>query len=247
MRERFWRSADESRRRSFPYHNDALTRAPAPTPGSASLRPDEQLEGERTLAERFGVARPTVRSALARLQQEGLVQRRGGGGTFVTEAVSSKLVRMVFYHGEEGLRRGPYAPCFSALNKALAAAGHRFDHVVNPAPKKLAGPPAESLSEGDPPQAIVTLGLMNSEYIEQLAGVADILLTVDYATAALDADAVVFDSFGAGMLLAEHVISLGHERVVFVGCHRGVGGAKGQRPTRDGLAAHARRRRGRVA
>lgn len=39
------------------------------------------LPGERALAEGFGVARVTVRSALARLQEEGLVTRLRGQGT----------------------------------------------------------------------------------------------------------------------------------------------------------------------
>lgn len=39
------------------------------------------LPGERALAEDFGVARVTVRSALARLQEEGLVTRLRGQGT----------------------------------------------------------------------------------------------------------------------------------------------------------------------
>jgi GntR family transcriptional regulator len=39
------------------------------------------LPGERLLAEEFGVARVTVRSALARLQEEGLVVRLRGKGT----------------------------------------------------------------------------------------------------------------------------------------------------------------------
>ncbi|KAI3590725.1 Transcriptional regulator, GntR family [Cupriavidus sp. U2] len=42
------------------------------------------LPGERQLAEEFGVARVTVRSALARLQEEGLVMRLRGKGTVPT-------------------------------------------------------------------------------------------------------------------------------------------------------------------
>lgn len=42
------------------------------------------LPGERQLAEEFGVARVTVRSALARLQEEGLVARLRGKGTVPT-------------------------------------------------------------------------------------------------------------------------------------------------------------------
>ncbi|SDC70018.1 GntR family transcriptional regulator [Cupriavidus sp. YR651] len=42
------------------------------------------LPGERQLAEEFGVARVTVRSALARLQEEGLISRLRGKGTVPT-------------------------------------------------------------------------------------------------------------------------------------------------------------------
>jgi len=42
------------------------------------------MPGERQLAEEFGVARVTVRAALARLQEEGLVTRMRGKGTMPT-------------------------------------------------------------------------------------------------------------------------------------------------------------------
>ncbi|NVO15033.1 MAG: GntR family transcriptional regulator [Rhodoplanes sp.] len=43
------------------------------------------LAGERDLAAEFGVARVTVRSALAALQRDGLIRREQGRGTIVTE------------------------------------------------------------------------------------------------------------------------------------------------------------------
>ena len=43
----------------------------------------DRLPPERLLAERFGVARGTIRQALARLEQMGLVTRRRGSGTYV--------------------------------------------------------------------------------------------------------------------------------------------------------------------
>lgn len=49
------------------------------------LAPGARLPTERDLSERFGVSRMTVRGALARLQQRGLIDRRQGSGTFVGE------------------------------------------------------------------------------------------------------------------------------------------------------------------
>lgn len=52
----------------------------------------EALPGENVLAQRFGVARITVRSAISRLQEEGLVDRRHGLGTFVAEAAATRSI-----------------------------------------------------------------------------------------------------------------------------------------------------------
>lgn len=45
---------------------------------------NERLPPERLLAERFGVARGTVREALRQLEDLGFVERRAGSGTYVT-------------------------------------------------------------------------------------------------------------------------------------------------------------------
>lgn len=54
--------------------------------GAGRYQPDERLPPERKLAEYFGAARNTVRQALNLLEQDGLVQRRAGSGTYVQAA-----------------------------------------------------------------------------------------------------------------------------------------------------------------
>ena len=51
--------------------------------------PGSALPKEEALVQFFGVARATVRRALADLEAEGLVQRRHGSGTFVREGLST--------------------------------------------------------------------------------------------------------------------------------------------------------------
>jgi GntR family phosphonate transport system transcriptional regulator len=51
------------------------------------LGPGDKLPAEFDLAERFGVARQTVRRALSHLRDEGLIDVRLGHGTFVSEKV----------------------------------------------------------------------------------------------------------------------------------------------------------------
>lgn len=49
------------------------------------LPPGAQLPTEKALCERFGVSRPVVREAIARLKAEGCVRTRQGSGAYVAE------------------------------------------------------------------------------------------------------------------------------------------------------------------
>jgi GntR family transcriptional regulator len=51
-----------------------------------ALKPGDPLPSERELAERYAVARMTVRAEVTRLAAEGMVERVQGRGTFVAEA-----------------------------------------------------------------------------------------------------------------------------------------------------------------
>jgi len=68
------------------------------------LRPGERLPSERDLAERLGVSRPSLREAVAELQERGLLCTRAGAGIFVADvlgsAFSPALIRLFAAHDE---------------------------------------------------------------------------------------------------------------------------------------------------
>ncbi len=68
------------------------------------LRPGERLPSERELAERLGVSRPSLREAVAELQDKGLLSTRAGAGIFVADvlgsAFSPALIRLFADHDE---------------------------------------------------------------------------------------------------------------------------------------------------
>ncbi|NQY34323.1 MAG: pyruvate dehydrogenase complex transcriptional repressor PdhR [Alteromonadaceae bacterium] len=61
-----------------------------------SLLPGEKLPPERELAKKFEVSRPSLREAIQKLEIKGLVTRKQGGGTFVSEQILSGLSDPLF-------------------------------------------------------------------------------------------------------------------------------------------------------
>ena len=68
------------------------------------LRPGERLPSERDLSEQMGVSRPSLREAIADLQQRGLLVSRKGAGIFVGDvlgsAFSPALIQLFSSHTE---------------------------------------------------------------------------------------------------------------------------------------------------
>jgi GntR family transcriptional repressor for pyruvate dehydrogenase complex len=68
------------------------------------LRPGERLPSERELSEKLGVSRPSLREAVADLQERGLLATRAGAGIYVGDvlgsAFSGALVKLFAAHDE---------------------------------------------------------------------------------------------------------------------------------------------------
>ncbi len=72
-----------------------------------TLVPGQQLPPERELAKQFDVSRPSIREAIQRLEAKRLLNRRQGGGTFVSEKMwtsfSDPLLNLLSNHSETQL------------------------------------------------------------------------------------------------------------------------------------------------
>lgn len=68
------------------------------------LRPGERLPSERDLAEKLGVSRPSLREAVAELQNKGLLASKAGSGIYVADvlgsAFSPALIHLFAEHDE---------------------------------------------------------------------------------------------------------------------------------------------------
>ena len=79
----------------------------------------QQLPSEMELAERFGVAPGTVRQAITRLVDEGMLERQQGRGTFVRRPdFSSSFFRFFRFQGQDGEALTPES---QILNRSITA------------------------------------------------------------------------------------------------------------------------------
>lgn len=97
------------------------------------------LPSERVLAERFGVARMTVRLEVDRVVAKGLAVRRPGGGTFVVRPRAARPLSSSF---SRTMRARGLTPGAKVLDRAIAAA----DETVAAELEEPPGTPVLSVS-----------------------------------------------------------------------------------------------------
>ncbi|MEM7311512.1 MAG: GntR family transcriptional regulator [Planctomycetota bacterium] len=202
---------------------------------SGAFAPSGKLPSEAQLVERFGVSRPTVARALRDLQNENLVERRAGSGTFVRiksssqtqsqvlgllipdrgtteifEAICGELGALARVNGFGLLWGGsplPYADRDSTPEHAVEVCQHFID-------KAIAGvffAPLERAADSEK---------INRMLLEQLrqSGTPVVLLDRDVTSFPNRShfDLVSLDNFRAGYMLAKHLIRLGSKQIRFV-------------------------------
>ncbi|MFL6534819.1 MAG: GntR family transcriptional regulator [Pseudomonas sp.] len=89
--------------------------------------PSGKLPSEAQLGERFGVSRVTVRLAVGKLSDDGVVERKQGKGTFV----AAKQVR----HGLDALRSFHEALLLQGLQPSMQV----LSHTLQPVPEAMRG------------------------------------------------------------------------------------------------------------
>jgi GntR family transcriptional regulator, arabinose operon transcriptional repressor len=198
---------------------------------SRRYQPGQKLPSEAALVEEFGTSRITVVRALRELQQRGMVQRRAGSGTYVTDGVAtnaSLLFGLLIPNLSE-------TEIFGPICQGMAEYCQLHKHALlwgdtTPAPeakeaqtlelcrqyiaKKVAGvffAPLEWTPQND---------RINQAVISSLehAGIPIVLLDRCFLPYPQRSryDLVAIDHRHAGYLVTEHLLKLGCQRIAFV-------------------------------
>lgn len=175
---------------------------------------------EHQLCDEFNIARGTLRQALDKLEQEDLVRREQGRGTFVTWTRArrrpsglpgNQIAFIVPYVRDTfvatillGLERGAEAHGFSVV----------FSHVSNSPDEQRAA--LAKFAEQD--LAGIVLYPVDSVHVEPV----DALVMKGYPIVLVDrylrgvyTDYIISDHFGGALRATQHLLGLGHRRIAF--------------------------------
>ena len=174
-----------------------------------TLAPGVRLPDERQLARQFALSRGTVRRALAQLEDEGLVMRQQGRGTFVADPESlpaTPLAAIVhdksFYLTGQGFGA---RVMMGMVETASQTGAEVFVQDSTPAAPRRAVDPA----------AAIFLMPMDPAPVKAAARRRP-AVSVDYRIDGAGIDSVVFDNRGAGAQAVRHLLAAGHRRIACI-------------------------------
>jgi len=185
------------------------------------LKPGDLLPSERELGTQYGVSSITVRRALSELVKEGHVIRQVGVGSFVKSAHrQTRLGLVVFGFDENDWRRN--RDIFGDLVGGITSAAWEGDAVfslIRTSCDTHVGRFLESLIGENAYDGLIlrTAGDFSRADLAPLLRERVPFVLVKRNVEGLGVNSVVVDEFRGGLLATQHLISLGHQRIAFVG------------------------------
>ena len=175
------------------------------------IRPGSRLASERLLSQQFQVQRNTVRQALTVLKEGGFIATGDRRGYFAAQAVEKRGDTFLINARTSeslftGFRAGAAKAGFRVVSISTVPVG---DSIVHPIPD-----PAD-LPEGTAGIFLWPSFPTDSKRIQKLYDAIP-LVFMDRRVPGVPADCIHFDDLEGGRMITEHLLSLGHRKIVFL-------------------------------
>jgi DNA-binding LacI/PurR family transcriptional regulator len=187
-----------------------------------ALQNGEALMPEIELAEKFGISRKTIRVAMKRLTEEGMIRRIKGKGTFPTQGPHCrplfrkgvKRVGLVSYGGGFSSTDNFYSKILQGVmgksvenNCQVLFAGGREPAEVADSCFRLA---AEKNVDG-----IILIAFTDQQLLSDLAKWKKPISLIDHYTDTKGIDCIRADSSKGSQIAIEHLHRLGHRKIAY--------------------------------
>lgn len=192
-------------------------------------RPGQQLPSERELEETYKISRLTINKSLNQLADEGLLIRHRGKGTFVAQAGQSrhdlptgvpagdrKITILYLSPGRNGIPANPVRwGVLEGLHQQLDPLGvsPAVDFYHSPEQYEAA---VRRLPDISSAAVLWNEPSLNPRVLDSLRKRKFPFVLLDSYPKNADVDFVVGDNAAGGRMMVEHLVSLGHRRIVYV-------------------------------
>ncbi len=181
---------------------------------SGRLSHGTRIESEPVLGRRFGLSRNTVRQAIGELEQEGLLFRRQGKGTFVRSTVALRTQRIALLIYNTSLMTHPVTGALiSGIDEVLSSRGYVLDILAG-----KRGFYEEDLAQISGRYAGFLIGAyqLDELTVNELEHLSIPNLFVKNYRPEAKESAIRVDFYRAGFLAAEHLAQGGCRRLALV-------------------------------
>lgn len=181
------------------------------------------LPSEHELSEVYKISRGTVRKVLATLEQDGLVRRDRGRGTFITRPGDQKQIPVMNSHSISFVvpyvRDSFVSSILLGLESVARINGYAvlFHHVENDFDNQ------EVVLRKSLQQGVSGIILYPVDSNDVSPTLRELILNelpivlVDRYIRGLHCDYVTSDNINGGLIATQHLLSLGHRRIAFLG------------------------------
>lgn len=181
------------------------------------FKPHDQLPGEWELAEQLDISRATIQKAWRSAEEENLLYRVPGKGTFVAEPQISNSVRASVGLVISDFRSTSAAHLLRGAERILRQKGYRLEvasteYSVDEQNRVL------SRMRHDGVSGCIIWAVKGTNHHDILDHLATSLPTVllDRPIAGLHLPCVTSNNYAGGMQAMEHLVALGHRKIAFL-------------------------------
>ena len=183
----------------------------------------DQLPTERSLESRFKVSRIVIRQAMGLLESEQIIRREPGRGTFVTDRGTADPVTDetnsvvgILSDFKLGLADPYVGPLLRELSHCFAGASRTaalFNTWCQAEELNLDQPTVDRLSTTDGLIIVMpSLPIRTGRIVQQLLRLQKPIVGINFSNPHIDT--VLPDQFNGGIQAAEHLLALGHRRLL---------------------------------
>ncbi|WNX84941.1 GntR family transcriptional regulator [Agathobaculum sp. NTUH-O15-33] len=189
---------------------------------SGALKPGMRLYSEPKLAQMYSLSRQTVRQAITMLQEEGLVTRSRGSGTYVTDhfrpsqAPSNKNIGIIMTYVDDYI----FPSILNGINSYLSTQNYTINLHITANKRIDEERILRSVLESPPDGLIIEptkSGLVNTNqrlYDKLIRQIPSVMVNCYYPT--VSCPAVMPDNIEGMKLAVENLIAHGHTRIAGV-------------------------------